>query len=114
MAQRTKPTKVIIHKHTNTDLDIEALATIVAKTVAETLSKNLLDKLDKLQYSGEKKLTKDELQIVIDESIIPITVEATAEYTNLEGMAKEETLQDSELANSKTKLANLLKKKENK
>ena len=71
--------------------------------------------MDKLQYSGDgKKISKNELQIAIDESIIPVTIEATVDRINLEGMAKEETHQDSQLANSKAKLAMLLKKKENK
>lgn len=115
VAQRIKTPKIVVHQHTSNGIDVEALAAAVAKTVAETLSKNLLDKLDQLQYSGNgKKLSKDELKIAIDESIIPITVEATVDRINIEGMAKEETHQDADLKDSKAKLANLLKKKESK
>jgi hypothetical protein len=54
------------------------------------------------------------LQIAIDESIIPVAVDATVDHINLEGMAKEETHKDSTLADSKARLATLLKKKETK
>jgi len=115
VAQRTKAPRVILHQHTANSVDVEALAAAVAKTVTETLSKNLLDKLDKLQYSGGgKKLSQEELEIAINESIIPVSVEATVDHMNLEGMAKEETHQDNSLEASKAKLATLLKKKENK
>lgn len=115
MAHRIKTPKVIVHNHSSGTVDTETIAAIVAKAVAETVSKNLLDKLDKLQYSGDgHKVSRDELQIAIDESIIPVTVDAVVDKINIDGMAKEETHEDSGLADSKAKLANLLKKKENK
>ena len=54
----------------------------------------------------------DGLQIEIDESIIPIAVRSVVDQINLQGMAKEETCVDKDLADSKVRLANLLKKKE--
>jgi len=115
MAHRTKTPKVIVHNHSTGTVDTAELAAIVAKAVAESVSKNLLDKLEKLQYSGEgRKLSKEELQIAINESIIPVNVDAMVDKINLDGMAKEETHEDTSLAGSKAKLANLLKKKENK
>lgn len=115
VAHRTKSPRVTIHQHTANSVDVEALASVVAKTVAETLSKKLLDKLDKLQYSsGGKRITEDELQITINESIIPVAVDAVAEKINLANMVKEETQEDTGLADAKARLANLLKKKENK
>ena len=116
MAHRIKTPKVIVHNHSSTGtVDTESIAAIVAKAVAESVSKNLLDRLEKLQYSGEgRRLSKEELQIAIDESIIPVNVDAMVDKINIDGMAKEETHEDTGLAGSKAKLANLLKKKENK
>lgn len=49
--------------------------------------------------------------ISMDESIIPTTVKTDADTKNLENMAKKEAVVDKDLGKSKSKLADLLKRK---
>lgn len=89
-------------------VDVEALAAAVAKAVAQ----EVISKMPKGGYS--KGIDPEDAEIQMDESIIPVAVEAAVEASNLEGMAKEEKAVDKDLEKSKAKLAGILKKKGNK
>lgn len=90
-------------------LDTSNLAEQIAKAVAKEVREALRD----LPRGGiiRARDLPTEGQIEMDESIVPMRVEAVATETNLQNMAKEEVKVDKDLADSKSKLANLLKKK---
>ena len=111
MVSRRK-NNVTVVKNITQEINVEALATKIAQTVAETISKNLLDKMGKIPYSPNGSIdVQKEVAIAIDESIIPMTVQAIAEHTNLDNMGTEQITEEKGLADTKARLANLLKKK---
>jgi hypothetical protein len=63
-------------------------------------------------YSDDATKTTD--NISMDESIIPTTIIAKTDLSNLENMAKENKQVDKDLEKSKSKLANLMEKKRRK
>lgn len=117
--KKTKPQKVTVIREVKggQTVDVEELATKIAQAVAATMSKELLDKLDNLQIqtvAGRAIQYDKEGAIEMDESIIPIAIEAAIDHVNVDGMAIEEEAEDKGLAAAKSKLANLLKRKKNK
>lgn len=110
-----KPKKVTVIREINGQtIDVTEVATAVAKAVAETMSKELLDKLDNLQIKTavDKAIRCDkDGPIELDESIIPVAMEALVDHINMDNVGEEEELEDKDLASSKSKLAKLLKGK---
>ena len=113
----TKPAKskkiVVVREVGGQTIDVTEVATAVAKAVAETMSKELLSKLDNLQIQAvaNKVIQYDkDGAIEIDESIIPVAIQTAIEHMNVEGMVKEQEIEDKGLASSKSKLASLLKR----
>jgi len=114
--KKTKPQKVVVVREIqgSQTVDVEALAATVAKAVAETMSEKLLEKLDNLQIktvAGQPIQYDKDGAIEMDESIIPIAVEAAVDAINVENMAEEREEEDQDLSAAKSKLASLFKKK---
>ena len=91
-------------RKSNVAIDLEELATKVARAVAQELLQNLpADVLAR---------RKQDLDLVeIDESIIPIAVDITTQETNLADKMEEEKVEDVSLGEKKSKLAKLLGRK---
>ena len=110
--RKHKAPKVTIVRQEVKGVDIEELAIRVATAVAETMEKKLLDKLDRLGYTADRSgriINEDGQRIEMDESIIPMAVDAAVDHVNLDNMAQEEETEDKGLAASKNKLARLKK-----
>ena len=112
MARKTKaPNKVtIVQNHEAQNIDLEELATKVARAVAKEVAEEVLKKLPKGQiYHGD---SSDDFGVDMDiDKIIPIAVDAAVAGTSLEGAVKEEKAIDKDLKKSKSKLAEVLKRK---
>ena len=111
MARKTKAPKVTLVQNQVQNIDLEELATKVARAVAKEVAEEVVKKLPK---GYAKTGTIDEFGIEMDESLIPIAVETAVTEANLDGMAKEEKAIDKDLEKSKSKLAGILKKRKDK
>lgn len=114
--RKNKATQVTIVRQEANGIDIEELVARVATAVASKVSEDMIEKIKELgQYVpvGQRAAFNQQLAnaIEIDESIIPMAIETEAVATNLENMVTEEETKDEGLSKSKSKLAELLKKK---
>lgn len=108
MARKTKAPKVTLVQNQVQNIDLEELATKVARAVAKEVAEEVVKKLPK-GYAATG--TVEEMGIQMDESLIPIAIDTAVSEANLEGMAKEEKAVDKDLEKSKSKLAGILKRK---
>jgi len=116
VTRRKAPEVTIIQQPEGTNTDVEALAVKIAEAVAvkvaEKVAQEFIDKLGSVGYTGSQQSPNTpEGQIQIDESIIPIDVVVDVEEMNLEEMAREEVQKDEGLGASRSKLAEVLKKR---
>ena len=112
VARKTKSSQVTIIRQEANGIDIEELVAKVATAVASKVSEDMLKKIKELGYNLPARSRREiEEAIKIDESIIPVAVESTVDHINLDKMATEEETKDEGLAKSKSKLAELLRKK---
>ncbi len=110
MARKTKRTNITVIQQAS-NIDLEELATKVARAVAKEVAKEVVKNLPKGITSGK---TAEELRIQMDESLIPLAIETAVTEANLEGMAKEEKVDDKDLEKSKSRLAKALLNKKKK
>lgn len=108
MARKTKAPKVTLVQNQVQNIDLEELATKVARAVAKEVAEEVVKKLPK---GYARTGTVEELEIQMDESLIPIAINTAVSEANLEGMVKEEKAIDKDLEKSKSKLAGILKKR---
>jgi hypothetical protein len=117
MATRTKR-GTVTHTTVKSNVDIEKLATAVAKAVGKEIADQLKEVLESLQVGTRSTHNRVEsiaqTTIEMDESIIPMKIKTQKIENNLEGMAKEEVKVDKDLAKHKNKLKALLGKKKKK
>jgi len=97
-------------------INTDELADKIGKAVAREL-KPLLENL-KVSSGYDPRLPDDytsavDFGVKMDESIIPTNLKIDVEATNLETATREEKVIDKDLEKSKSRLANLRKKKEN-
>lgn len=111
MARKTKAPKVtVVHNQQTQQIDLEELATKVARAVAKEVAEEVIKKLPKGQrYHGD---TPDNVGIDMNiDKIIPIAIDTAIAETNLTGAVKEEKTVDKDLEKSKSKLAGILNRK---
>ena len=102
MARKTKAPKVTVVQNRTQNIDLEELAIKVAKAVAEEVIKKL--------PKGQLYSRHNGPEIDIDK-VIPIAIDAAVAETNLQDAIKEEKAVDINLEKSKSKLAEILKRK---
>lgn len=110
MARKTKAPKITVVQNQAQNIDLEELATKVARAVAKEVAEEVVKKLPKGQvFHGS---TGDGINIDLDiDKVIPIAVDAAVEETHLQNAVKEEKAIDKGLEKSKSKLAGILKRK---
>lgn len=98
------------------NVDFENLIAKVAVAIGTQMSETIKEVLKDLPKGNvvHYREGKEESEIQIDESIIPIKMSAEAIETNLENMTETETTQDKDLDQAKSRLAAMLKKKKEK
>jgi len=94
-------------------INIEELANAIAKILAPRVSQEVLDKLGHLRYHSSNQTPPEEQRpaVEIDERIIPMQINATAESVNIENSVTEKVADDAQLEKSKDKLASLWRRK---
>lgn len=102
-----------IVKANKSPININELANAIAKILVPKVSREILDKIGHLRYDGVNQMPPEEKgpAIEIDERIIPMQIDATAESVNIENSVKEEEAEDKGLEGSKDKLASLWRRK---
>lgn len=114
---RRKPTAILIQQEKTLSKEMEALAIKIGEAVAIKVSEEFIDKLGSVGYhrsADSPSIDNLEGQVLINESIIPVSVQIDVTEANVDNMAQEETKEDKGLATSKSKLAAIRKKKRKK
>jgi hypothetical protein len=96
------------------ELDIDILASKLAKAIGKEFREALREELKYLREIGNRPYLSQENQIeaiAMDESLIPTKVDTNVDLANLENMAKEQVTVDKDISKSKSKLAGILKGK---
>lgn len=111
MVRKTKKANLTIIQQQADSIDLEELATKVARAVAKEVAEEVIRNLPKGFISGK---AAEESSIQMDESLIPIAIETAITEANLESMTRKERAIDKDLEKSKSKLAGILKKRKDK
>jgi len=104
MARKTKAPQITVIQSETKNNNLEELAIKIAKAVAN----EVLQKVSAAQLSKENNDIAIEMDI---DKIIPIAIDNAIKETNLDKALKEEETIDKGLEKSKSKLANIFKKR---
>ena len=92
-------------------VDTDELAEKIAKAMGKELREILKDMPRGVGYGRARPGSSDDFEISMDESVIPVNMEVNVEATNLKNATQQQQVKDKGLSASKSKLANLFKKK---